>query len=83
MVYFIGAMKQPKMIFKGSEYICERRTVNKTTWKCTMYSRRRCRARAYTYGKTLKLTYEEHNHEPTVSKEKLEELTPYTVSVIR
>lgn len=83
VVYFIGATKQPKMIFNGSEYQCEKRTATKTMWKCTMYSKIRCRARACTYGKTLKLTHEEHNHEPTVSKERCKQLTPYTVSVIR
>lgn len=83
MVYFVGGTKQPKMIFDGSEYVCEKRRATKTTWKCTKYFKFRCRARAYTYGKTLKLTHEKHNHKPTVSGEKCKQLTPYTVSVMR
>lgn len=82
-VYFIGGTKQPKMIFKGSEYFFEKRSSTKTLWKCTMYSKRRCRARVCTYGNTVKLTYEEHTHEPTISKEKYEKLVPYAVSIIR
>lgn len=71
------------MIFKGSEYICEKRKETKTVWKCAMYSRVKCKARIHTYGKTLKIVHEEHNHEPLISKEQSETLVPFTVSIIK
>lgn len=63
-IHFIPGSKHPKLIFDNYQYNLEKKTMKKTIWSCTMKGLQKCKARLTTYGKTLCVFNEIHNHPP-------------------
>lgn len=80
VVYFYRGKKQPRIVYEGSTYYLEKRTEKKTSWRCAMYFKTKCTARVSTFGKTLKILFQEHNHEPTNTN--CSNLDSYIVNII-
>lgn len=62
----------PKLIHNGYEYVKDRTFNASTNWRCCLFRRNACRARAITKNingvERLKLTYAEHSHRTKVHK---------------
>nr|CAI5843125.1 unnamed protein product [Callosobruchus analis] len=81
VIYVSKARKYPKIILDNFEYRIAKQETKKTTWKCVSCDKMRCRGRIVTFGQTVKILYEHHNH-PAPSLD-LSPLTPQPVKVIK
>lgn len=64
MILIVPGKKNPKLIVRGDEFVINRRLENRTMWICPSYYRTKCKSRAITFGRNLKLTCP-HNHPPS------------------
>lgn len=64
VIYVSRGNKNPKIVFQQNEYIINKKTDEKTAWRCTMYEKTSCRSRLVTQGRTLAIK-SPHNHPPS------------------
>ncbi|XP_060525322.1 modifier of mdg4-like isoform X7 [Cylas formicarius] len=55
VIYFTAGRKYPLMILEDYEYKLKTRNANKSLWRCTQEAKYRCKAKAMTFGKTVRI----------------------------
>lgn len=69
MIFIVRGTKNPKIIVDQNEYTINRKSKEKTSWRCTMYEKKGCKSRVITQGRTLTVKTP-HNHDTTKMKMK-------------
>ncbi|XP_044756248.1 modifier of mdg4-like isoform X13 [Coccinella septempunctata] len=80
VIHVMAGRKNPQIILGGYVFMINRKMKAKTMWRCVDYDRSKCKARAITWGRILKITCG-HDHPPT--NPSCDRATPQTVLLIK
>ncbi|XP_008198866.1 protein tramtrack, beta isoform isoform X30 [Tribolium castaneum] len=82
LVYFTSGKKYPKLILYRNVFVIASKLDDKTKWRCSWSTRKRCKVRLVSYGKTIECIGV-HTHSGMLQEKDFINLASHTVTLIR
>ncbi|XP_044756240.1 modifier of mdg4-like isoform X6 [Coccinella septempunctata] len=81
-IYFVPGKKNPIIIFENCEFRRDASKNGRSSWRCIWSDRKtKCGARIQTYGKSIRVTGQQHNHAAELRRDTTG-LAPFRVTVL-